>query len=115
MIKKDMWRNPISIDVNFFGNFFFILYLAMIALDTVDYNQKDLENCMKNLNTMTQFAAAAAPVITVIKGFADNKIVESQVRNGMNYQSYTFALLTLETPCFCVTAILPLLLRLRAL
>jgi len=108
MIKKDMWRNPISIGVKFFGNFVFILYLALIALNTVDYNQKDLENRMKNLNTMTQFAAAAAPVITVIKGFADNKIVESQVRNGMNCQSYTFALLTLEIPCFCVTAILPL-------
>ena len=52
MMKKDMWRNPISTGVNTFRNFFFIFYLAMIALDTVDCNQKDLKNCMRNLNTI---------------------------------------------------------------
>merc|ERR1711865_835779 len=52
--------------------------------------------------------AAAAPIVTVIKGFADSKIVESQVRNGMPCQSYTFALLSLELPVFAFTAAVPL-------
>jgi len=108
LVAKDFWRRPAAVILKLAGSFALIFYLAMLSVEQRDYNQTDLEGRIKMLNIMTQFAAAAAPIVTVIKGFADSKIVESQVRNGMPCQSYTFALLSLEIPVFAFTAAVPL-------